>query len=131
MVMLGPPNQGSELATHLAGSRLAKFLGGGALHEIAKNWLDLEQRLATPRFEFGIIAGGTGRNKRRNPLLNGDNDFVVTVASTRLAGAKDFLVLPVWHTTMMDDPKVQECSERFLTHGYFLSAEQCHPLGAG
>ena len=55
---------------------------------------------------------------------------MVTVESTRLAGAADFAVLPVLHTIMMDDATVQEYTLRFLRHGYFVSEAERHPIGA-
>ena len=88
----------------------------------------MKQNLATPRGEFGIIAGGTGSDEGHNPLLEGDDDLVVSVAETRLAGARDFLVVPALHTVIMDDPTVQECTSRFLQAGYFRSEEARCPI---
>ena len=55
--------------------------------------------------------------------------MVVSVESTRLAGAADFAVLPVLHTVMMDDPRVQQYTLRFLSQGYFVSEDDRHPIG--
>jgi triacylglycerol lipase len=52
----------------------------------------------------------------------------VSVATTRLAGAADFLVLPVYHTFLMTNPQVLACTLRFFEHGYFLSPEQRQPI---
>ena len=49
-------------------------------------------------------SGGLGNNVGMNPLLPGDDDGLVTVQSTRLAGAADFLVLPVVHASSVDTP---------------------------
>jgi hypothetical protein len=95
---------------------------------LGRQWDRLQQRLATPSFEFGIIAGGRGGERGYNPLVPGDNDGVVSVASTRLAGAADFAVLPALHTFMMNDAKVQEYTLRFLQHGYFVSPERKQPI---
>jgi pimeloyl-ACP methyl ester carboxylesterase len=128
MVMLGPPNQGAQMAEAFADVRLFHMVAGTSASQIAR-WKELESRLTIPRCQFGILAGGRGGAGGYNPLLNGDNDFVVSVESTRLAGATDFAVLPVVHTLMMDDAKVQEYTLRFLRHGHFISADQRHPLG--
>ena len=79
--------------------------------------------------EFGILAGGRRDDRGFNPLIPGDDDGVVSVESTRLAGAADFRVLPVWHTTMMNDPRVQAMTRTFLEHGYFETAEARRPVG--
>jgi len=120
MVMLGPPNQGSRLAELLTPIDRLRLLG--AAHEF-RDWPSLAGRLATPEFEFGIIAGGRGEPRGYNPLLQGDNDMIVTVESTRLAGARDFVLLPVLHAVMMDDPRVRALALHFLRDGHFVSDE--------
>ena len=65
-----------------------------------------------------------------NPLVPGPDDLVVAVSETRLAGARDFLVMPVMHMRMFSDRKVQQRVVTFLEHGYFTSAEQRNPLEA-
>ena len=127
-VMLGPPNQGALLATAFADNSLFKEIFGESGQQLGRDWPELEKRLATPAFEFGIIAGGSGNQKGYNPLLPGDNDGTITVDTTKLAGARDFIVLPVLHSFIMDNQKVQECVLRFLRHGYFVSQQRRRPL---
>ena len=129
MVMLAPPNHGSLAAVVLADNAPFKVLTGRAGQELGVQWSTAEQRLATPQFEFGILAGGKQHGRGFNPLLPGDNDGTISVDTTRLAGAADFAVLPVLHTFFMDDPKVQKYTLRFLQHGYFIAADKRHPLG--
>ena len=93
-----------------------------------RDWANLEAQLATPPGPFGILAGGRGAATGYNPWLEGDNDMVVTVESTRLPGAADFAVLPVVHTLMMDDRRVQEYTVRFLERGYFVSEAARSPI---
>ena len=128
LVMLGPPNQGAQLAEALGGSRMVQLVGGASIGQLGPDWKKVEGRLATPAFPFGILAGGRGTEKGYNPWLGQDNDMVVSVDSTRLAGAADFAVLPVVHTLMMDDLKVQQYTLRFLKHGYFISPDERQPL---
>lgn len=121
LVMLGPPNHGSSLADSLSGSRLFAAIAGKPGQQLGKHWVWLEGDLATPRFEFGIVAGGLGDGHGFNPLIPGDDDGTVGVATTRLAGARDFVIVPTLHPALVDDPKVQEYTLRFLKHGYFIS----------
>jgi hypothetical protein len=79
----------------------------------------MEDSLVTPQCEFGIIAGGLGNDTGFNPLLPGDNDGVVTVASARLEGARDMMVVPSLHTALIINPKVFEYTLHFLEHGDF------------
>jgi pimeloyl-ACP methyl ester carboxylesterase len=120
MVMIGPPNHGSIAATTLGENGLFQFILGEPGQQLGRKWVWLESSLATPQFEFGIIAGGLRNERGINPLLPGDNDGVVTLESTRLAGARDFLVVPVLHALMPADRAVQEATLRFLREGCFL-----------
>lgn len=127
-VMLGPPNQGALLATDFADNRLFQELFGESGLQLGRDWPDLEKRLATPDFEFGIIAGGKGGPKGYNPLLPGDNDGTITVDTAKLPGARDFAVLPVLHSFIMDNEQVRQYVLRFLKHGYFISPRQRQPI---
>lgn len=129
IVMLAPPNNGAKLAQLLGDNKLFKSIAGPTAAELGPQWAALEKHLATPTCEFGIIAGGRGEEHGHNPLLQADDDLIVAVAETKLAGAADFLVVPALHTFMMDEPKVQEATLSFLLHGYFESADRRHPLG--
>jgi hypothetical protein len=128
IVMYAPPNQGAELAEKLGRIRAFQLLFGPAGMQLARQWPKLQEHLAIPPCEFGIIAGGRGDERGWNPLLSGDDDGVVSVASTRLAGAADFLVLPVSHTLLMRNRQVLEYTLRFLEHGWFLSPEKRQPI---
>ena len=129
-VMLGSPNHGSFAATALGENSLFTAITGTPGQQLGRQWVWLEADLATPRGQFGIIAGGQNNEQGFHNLLPGDDDGVVTVASTRLAGATDFLVLPQLHSFLPSDPKVLECTLRFLQRGYFVSAEQQKPIRA-
>ncbi len=128
MVMLAPPNFQPQLATKLLSTQFATFVAGAAAEQMATRWEDLESRLTTPPFEFGVLAGGKGDNRGYNPLIPGDDDGVVTVESTRLPGARDFRCLSVLHSFFMNDRKVHELTARFLAHGYFESDDTRQPI---
>jgi hypothetical protein len=128
MVMLAAPNRQPKLATILVRGSVANFVAGPAAEAMATGWEKLEPKLATPHFEFGVLAGGQGDGKGFNPLLPGDDDGVVTVESTRLPGARDFRLLPVLHSFFMNDKRVHEYAIRFFEHGHFETAESRQPI---
>jgi pimeloyl-ACP methyl ester carboxylesterase len=130
VVMLAPPNNGAEMARRFQDNTLFRAVWGASGKELATKWSELEGCLAVPQGEFGIIAGGKGNDEGLNPLIAGDDDFVVGVEETRLVGAADFLVLPALHGTIMADERVQECTLRFLRCGYFESPEARRPITA-
>jgi len=122
MVMLGPPNQGSDLA------RMAARIWGvadsteGAARDLVVEWQRVAPGLAVPDCPFGIVAGGKGDETGFSPLLAGDDDAVVRVDETLLPGADDFLLLPVHHAAMMRDAAVQRATRDFLKTGRFPPA---------
>ncbi|RLS51089.1 MAG: hypothetical protein DWH87_00750 [Planctomycetota bacterium] len=119
MVMLGAPNQGSDLARRVSQVWLLSKLSTGAAREMVLDWPRLARNLVVPPCPFGIIAGGTGNAEGYSPMLEGDDDAVVRVEETRLEGADDFVLLPVRHAFMMRDPAVQEATASFLKGGRF------------
>ena len=127
VVMLGPPNQGADMA------RMAGKIWGladraeGAARDLVVNWDAVAPGLAVPTCDFGIVAGGKGDDAGYSPLLAGDDDAVVRVAETRLDGATDFLLVPVHHASMMDHEEVQRATATFLRHGSFASQDGPSP----
>jgi len=129
IVMLGPPNQGAELAEKLGDNPAFVAVFGTSGQQLGKHWEELKPTLITPACEFGIIAGGRGDDRGFNPILTGDNDGIVTVASTRLAGARDFLLVNELHFSLFRSKSVQKYVAEFLQHGYFVSEEKRQPIG--
>lgn len=128
IVMLAPPNNGAEFARKFAKNKIFQAVWGTSGLELANEWDELQKRLAIPDCEFAIIAGGKGEEDGRNPLLTGDDDFVVTIDETRLPGATDFAILPVLHSSIMNDDAVREQTLRFFQNGYLVSADQRQPI---
>ncbi len=129
IVMLGPPNQGSRMARLLKHSFLFKTIGGASGGQLSNSWDELEKKLATPNHEFGIISGGQSDDQRlSNFVLTGKDDFTVSVSETRLVGARDHLVRPLLHSTMMKQEIVLNSTLSFLQNGYFLSQAEMNPI---
>ena len=131
IVMLAPPNQGSAMARRFKNSKIVRTVWGPSGDEIASQWPRLSSQLAVPGCQFGIIAGKSAKTALDNPLIKGGDDLVVTVAETRLTGARDFLIVPAVHTYLMDHPQVQRATLRFLQHGYFESESKRQPIKPG
>jgi pimeloyl-ACP methyl ester carboxylesterase len=128
IVMVAPPNQGSRIAEFFQDNPIFRAVWGVSGGQIAE-WDSLAKTLAIPRSEFAIIAGGKAESKR-NPLLEGQDDWVVTVKETRLPGARDFMVLPVVHSTMMGERQVQDAAVRFLKTGALRENGKREPITA-
>ncbi len=131
MVMLGPPNQGSQWAVTLRDTLLFKTITGVSGQQLGKQWATIKPNLATPSFEFGIVSGGGEQvNRFEQWMFSGPSDYTVSVEETLLPGAADQITLPVLHGTMMNDPAAQQCTLQFLQHGYLVAADRMHPLPA-
>lgn len=128
IVMIAPPNHGSLTATRWSDNGLFKTVLGEAARQLGAEWKDLEPELATPKTEFGIIAGGVGNRMGFSLSLPGNDDGRITVKTTELAGARDFVVVPMLHELIANDPRVLEYTLNFIEHGWFISAEKRHPL---
>lgn len=128
IVMLAPPNNGAEFARKFADNKIFQTIWGKTGLELANEWESLEPHLAIPECEFAVIAGGKGKPSGSNPILTGDDDFVVRVEETRLPGARDFRVFPVSHSSIMDDEHARECALQFFWHGYLVAEDQRQPI---
>ena len=122
VVMLGPPNQGSDLARMAGKIWGVAARAAGAPRDQRVGWRNGAPGLAVPACPFGIVAGGKGDAAGFSMLLAGDDDAVVRVDETRLPGAADFLLVPVHHAALMDDAAVQRATASFLQTGRFSAA---------
>jgi pimeloyl-ACP methyl ester carboxylesterase len=117
IVLLGSPVAGCH-----AGQRLARLPGGETLlGSSLRDWLAAPLARWTGPRELGIIAGnlGVGLGRLVAPDLHVPNDGVVSVAETRLPGARDHLVLPVAHSAMPLSGATLAQVQHFLRHGRF------------
>jgi pimeloyl-ACP methyl ester carboxylesterase len=127
LVMLGTPNRGAELADMLKKNAAFRLILGPAGQELVTGDKSTIARLPVPPCEFGIIAGGRG-SEGYNPLVPGDNDLIVSVESTRLVGANDFLVVRAMHPFLLSHPEAIEATVRFLETGHFRKNGKRHPI---
>ena len=123
VVMLAPPNHGSELADVVRRSRALRVAFGPTATELGTDSASLPNRLPPADFEVGVIAGTSTVNPIGSWLIPADDDGTVSVASARLEGMRDFVTLPVSHTLILLSGEATRQTIAFLQHGRFAHAE--------
>ena len=121
-VMLSPPNQGSEVADALAGSAIYSRVNGPAGAQLVTGPQGLPAQLGPVDFTLGIITGNehTAVDAVLATQIPGENDGKVSVERAKVEGMRDFLVLPVTHTFIVNNDVVIGQTLHFLKHGNFL-----------
>ena len=119
VVMLGPPNQGSEVVDKLGRFPGFKFINGEAGLQLGTGELSLPNRLGKAEFDLGIIAGTNSINLILSMLIPDTDDGKVSVERTKLEGMNDHIEMPVSHPFLMQDDDVIEQVLHYLRYGYF------------
>lgn len=118
-LMLGPPNQGSEVVDAMKAIPGFVALNGPAVLQLGTDKNSLPLSLGPVNFEVGVIAGSRSINLILSNFLPNPDDGKVSVASTKVAGMADHITLPVSHPFLMSDPRAVEQAMYFLQQGKF------------
>ena len=119
LVMLSPPNQGSELVDLLMQVPLYRWITGPAGQEIGKGPESVINRLKPVGIDVGVIAGNLSINLVFSAFMDGADDGMVSVKSTMLPEMSDFIIVHNTHTFIMRDPLVMRQVAQFLKYGRF------------
>lgn len=119
VVMLGPPNQGSEAVDKWSVWPAYVWVVGPAGLQLGTGEDSIPRALGPVHFDLGVIAGTRTLSPIVSLTLPGKDDGKVTVESTRVEGMSDYLELPVTHVFMMRDNEVIRQVIYFLEYGSF------------
>ncbi len=119
VIMLGTPNHGAEMADFFDKFPPFHWLLGKAGSQL-RTMDETIDNLPIPTVPFGVIAGARGSDSNGyNPVIPGDDDGTVTVASTNLEGMTDFYSFPCLHLYLMRDKRAITAIENFLKTNSF------------
>jgi triacylglycerol lipase len=119
VVMLGPPNQGTDAVDTLRDVPGFDWLNGPAGYELGKGDESVPRHLPPPNFEFAVIAGDRTIDPITSAVLDDPDDGRVSVDDTRLEGMADFRIVGASHAFMMQKSDVIRLVKRFLASGSF------------
>lgn len=118
VVMLSPPNKGSQVVDRMP-DRLLELILGPASLQLGTDSTSVPVRLPPVDFDLGIITGAATLNPLFSYWLPGADDGTVSVEYARVEGAADFLVMPYSHSFIMYREEVIQQVLAFLVHGEF------------
>ena len=119
VVMLAPPNRGSEVVDTLGSWGLFRVINGPAGRELGTSPSSLPEKLGPATFEVGIIAGNRSINWILSYIIPGEDDGKVSIQRTKLEGMRDFIVVPASHPFLMKDGDAIRQTVHFLSCGCF------------
>lgn len=120
VVMLGPPNTGSEFADFLSDTKFIapafRTIYGPASAQLRTDYEHIDKKINYP---LGVIAGNVSINPLASFILEGDHDGIVPVSRTYIDGMADHIIVPATHTFMMFSAPIMEQALSFIINGKF------------
>ncbi len=123
VVMLGPPNKGSEVVDKLGDWAVFQMINGPAGNQLGTAPDDLPRSLGPATFDAGVIAGSRSINLILSSLIPGEDDGKVSIENTKLEGMKGFTVVGASHPFIMRDSEAIALAHQFLLEGAFPEPE--------
>ena len=119
VVMLSPPNRGSELADWVGRSPILRELLGPSARQLGTDSASVPLKLGGVDYELGIITGDRSLNPFFSDIIPGEDDGKVSVEGAKVAGMTDFIVVPYSHSYIMMRKEVIDQVIQFLERGMF------------
>ncbi len=124
VVMLGPPNQGSQMIDRTRDWPGFELFSGDAGAQLGQGDDSVPRQLGPVDFELGVIAGTGTINLLMSAMLPDEDDGKVTIDETRVEGMDDFLVVGNSHRYITRSDVVFRNTVSFLRDGHFLAADK-------
>ncbi len=122
VVMLGPPNKGSEVVDELRDIPGFHLINGDAGMQLGTGEMSVPNRLGPADFNLGIIAGTESINLILSMIIPSIDDGKVSVERTKLKGMNDHIEIETSHPFMMKNKEVIAQVIYYLKNGKFERA---------
>ncbi len=119
IVMLSPPNRGSEVVDFLKNQSLIIKVMGPAFTQLGTDPRGFITTLTDMDAEVGVITGNRSINWINSIIIPGPDDGKVAVDRARLPSMQDFLVVKRTHPFIMNAKEVIEAIIQFINTGKF------------
>lgn len=119
IVMISPPNKGSEVADRLKSLFLYKRWMGPAGQEIGTSFGSVPNKLKPVDADIGVISGTRSMEPWFSIMIPGPDDGKVSVENTKLSEMNDFLTVKSTHPFIMTNFEVINQVAFYLRNGRF------------
>jgi len=124
VVMVAPPNRGSQVVDSLKGVPGFEILNGPAGEQLGTDENSVPLGLGPVDYPVGIIAGTQTFNPILSQFLPNPDDGKVSVESTKIEGMTDFIALPHSHPFIMKAPDAIDQAITFIATGRFVHSAE-------
>lgn len=118
IVMLSPPNQGSEVVDRMSNTWYFQQLAGPAGNELGTTEAGLPKSLPKPTMPFAVIAARHS-NSAMSFIIPGDDDGKVSLQNMQLDNMEEFIIVNSTHSFMMGNAQTIQYVLHFLKNGCF------------
>lgn len=121
VVMLSPPNQGSEIPDNFGDTFLFNFVMGPVFSQLRTAEDSFVNSLGPVTYPLGVITGNKSLffDHYFSKIIPGEDDGKVSVERAKVEGMTDFIVLPYTHPYIMKEEEVIQQTIHFLRSGMF------------
>ncbi len=119
VIMLAPPNQGTEMSDFLQGTGLFEHFFGPAGTQLGTNEKSITHELGPVDYEVGVVMGSISLNPIASAVVDGDDDGLVSHQRSKVEGMKDSILIPAAHSFIMYSDEAAHQIVHFLSTGRF------------
>jgi triacylglycerol lipase len=119
VVMLSPPNQGSEVVNKLRHLKVFKFVNGPAGQQLGTEADGFIAQLGPVDFDLGVITGDRSINWINSCMIQGKDDGKVGTESAKVEGMADYKIVHATHPMILKKKNVIADVISFLRTGTF------------